>query len=201
MGEAAFNPILLELPDHFESARLMIRSPRPGDGEAVHASVVETLADLRRFPASLPWAMEEPSVAKAEEFCRRGAASWILRTDLPMMLMHRQSGDHVGNCGLHRFNWDTRVFEIGWWCRKRFQGQGFITEAAAAVTAFAFEHLGAQRVWCLSDEENERSWRIAERLGFTYEGTLRGERSDPDGTRRSMRIYAMLSAPRGDRRS
>jgi RimJ/RimL family protein N-acetyltransferase len=188
--ETSFNPVLLEIPDQLTSARLLIRAVRPGDGALLHASVVETLDDLRRYPASLPWAMEEPSVAGAEEFCRRGAANWIVRADLPMMLFHQETGDHVGNCGLHRFDWNTRVFEIGWWCRKRYQGQGFMTEAASALTAFAFEHLGARRVWCLSDEENERSWRIAERLGFDYEGTLRGERCDPDGTRRSMRIYA-----------
>jgi RimJ/RimL family protein N-acetyltransferase len=135
-------------------------------------------------------ALEEQSVAKTEEFCRRGAANWIIRADFPMLLFRRDTGEHAGNCGLHRFNWSTRVFEIGWWCRKRFQGQGLITEAAAAITGFAFEQLGARRVWCGTDEENERSWRVAERLGFAHEGTLRSERCDPDGTRRTMRVYA-----------
>ncbi len=188
--EPAFNPVLLDVPDRIETGRLLLRAPRPGDGAILHASVIETLADLRRYPASMIWAMEEHSVEKAEEFCRRGAASWILRADLPMLLFHRDTGEHAGNCGLHRFNWSTRVFEIGWWCRKRCQGQGLITEAAAAITGFAFEHLGARRVWCSTDEENERSWRVAERLGFAHEGTLRSERCDPDGTRRTMRIYA-----------
>jgi RimJ/RimL family protein N-acetyltransferase len=188
--EPAFNPVLLDIPDHLETARLLLRAPRPGDGASLHASIVETLDDLRRYPASMTWAMDEPSVAKAEEFCRRGAGNWIFRTDLPMLLFHRDTGEHAGNCGLHRFNWNTRVFEIGWWCRKRFQGQGLITEAAAALTEFAFGPLGARRVWCCSDEENERSWRVAERLGFDHEGTLRSERCDPDGTRRSMRVYA-----------
>ena len=59
-----------------------------------------------------------------------------------------------------------------------------------ALTAFAFAHLGARRVWCGGDEENERSWRVAERLGFGHEGTLASERCDPDGTRRHMRVYA-----------
>jgi RimJ/RimL family protein N-acetyltransferase len=185
------NPILLDIPDHIETARLLLRAPRPGDGATVFNSVLETLDDLRRFPASMIWAMAEPVLAASEEFCRRGAADWILRTDLPMLIFDRARGDHVGNCGLHRFNWEHRVFEIGWWCRKRYQGQGFITEAARAVAAFAFEHLGARRVWCLSDEANAKSWRVAERAGFEFEGRLRSERADPDGTRRDMRVYAM----------
>ncbi len=188
--EPAFNPVLLDIPDSFETERLLLRAPRPGDGAILNASVIETLDDLRRYPASMIWAMEEPRVERTEEFCRRGAANWIIRADFPMLLFHRDTGEHAGNCGLHRFSWSTRVFEIGWWCRKRHQGQGLITEAAAAIIEFAFTHLGARRVWCGADEENERSCRVAERLGFSHEGTLASERCDPDGTRRNMRVYA-----------
>jgi RimJ/RimL family protein N-acetyltransferase len=190
MTELPFNPILLNVPDRIQTERLLLRAPQPGDGAMVNASVVETLADLRRYPASMMWALAEPTVQKSEEFCRAGAASWILKTDLPVLLLSVDGGEHVGNCGLHRFNWETRVFEIGWWCRKSFQGRGFITEAARALTRFAISELGARRVWCTTDEENQASWRVAERLGFYHEGTLRSERCDPDGTRRAMRIYA-----------
>lgn len=185
-----FNPVLLDIPDRIETERLLIRAPRPGDGAVIHASVVETLDDLRRYPASMPWTMEQPSVEKSEEHARRGAANWIIRADFPVFAFLRTTGEHACNCGLHRFNWETRVFEIGWWCRKRFQGQGLITEAARAVTEFAFTHLGARRVWCGADDANEKSWRVAERLGFEHEGTLKSERCDPDGTRRTMRVYA-----------
>ena len=191
MSTPAFNPILLDIPDRLRTARLLLRAPRPGDGAVVHDSVVETLAALRRHPSSLPWAQAEPSVAASEQYVRRGAAHWLLRSELPMLAFRGPDDDeHVGNLGLHRFNWETRVFEIGWWCRQRFQGQGYMTEAAGALTEFAFSRLGARRVWCLADEGNPPSWRVAERLGYRHEGTLMGERCDPDGTRRHMRVYA-----------
>ncbi len=189
-SKPAFNPVLLDLPDGIETERLLLRPLRPGDGATICASALETLDDLRRFPASMLWAMSEHLAESSEEYARRGAANWIIRADFPMLVAHRETGEHVGSVGLHRFNWATRVFEIGWWCRKRFQGQGLITEAARALTGFAFAELGARRVWCLCDEENVRSWRVAERLGFDHEGTLKSERCDPDGTRRSMRVYA-----------
>lgn len=185
------DPILLDIPDHFETQRLLVRAPRPGDGAVIHASVVDTLAELRAWPASMPWAQEEPRQSSSELFARRGAAGWLLRSDLPMLAFTRDGGEHVGNVGLHRFNWATRVFEIGWWCPRRHQGQGFVTEAARGVVEFAFAQLGARRVWCLADDANARSWRVAERLGFVHEGTLKSERSDPDGTRRDMRVYAL----------
>ncbi len=140
-AKADFNPVLLDIPDRLETERLLLRAPQPGDGAVVNASVLETLEDLRRFPASMIWVMEDQPVEKTEEFARRGAAGWLLRADFPMLAFRRDTGEHVLNCGLHRFNWETRVFEIGWWCRKRSQGQGFVTEAARGVTEFAFRHL------------------------------------------------------------
>jgi hypothetical protein len=102
--EAAFNPVLLELPDRIETARLLVRAPRLGDAPTVYASVVEALEEMRRFPASMNWAMEEPAVQESEEFCRQGAANWLLRTDFPMLIFRRDNGAHIGNGGLHRFN-------------------------------------------------------------------------------------------------
>lgn len=188
---SAFNPILLDIPDHLDTERLLLRAPRPGDGAVVHASIAETLADLRAHPASMAWAQAEQTVNSAEEYCRRSAAEWLLRTGLPFLAFERTSGAHVANLGIHRFSWETRVFEIGWWCRKRFQGRGYTTEAARALVEFAFAHLGARRVWCGADDANVKSWRVAERAGFTHEGTLKSERADPDGTRRDMRVYAI----------
>jgi RimJ/RimL family protein N-acetyltransferase len=186
-----FDPLLLDIPHEFETGRLLIRAPRPGDGRVVHEAVVETLEDLRRYPSSMRWALETPTVERSESFCRRGAALWLLRADLPMLLFRRADGEFVGGSGLHRFDWAERRFEVGWWCRRRDQGQGFITEAVRAVIDYAFAHLGARRVFALGDDANRKSWRVCERVGMTYEGTMKSERADPDGTRRDMRIYAI----------
>ncbi len=106
-AKATFNPILLDIPDEFETERLLMRAPRPGDGAVVNASLLETLDDIRRFPASMIWAMEDQPIEKTEEFARRGAANWLLRADFPMLGFRRDTGEHVLNCGLHRFNWET----------------------------------------------------------------------------------------------
>ena len=56
--EPAFNPVLPDIPDHIETERLLLRAPRPGDGAILNASVIVTLDDLRRHPASMIRAME-----------------------------------------------------------------------------------------------------------------------------------------------
>lgn len=51
--------------------------------------------------------------------------------------------------------------------------QGFATEAAGALLAWAFETLDLNRVQAPVDTRNTVSWRVLEKLGFVREGTLR----------------------------
>lgn len=185
-------PILFNLPEQIETKRLLIRYPRPGDGPLVYAAVLESLASLRQFPASLPWAMHEPSLEASEQFCREGQAGYLLRTNLPMLLFLKGSETHVGNSGLHRFDWSVPKCEIGFWVRAPYAGQGFITEAVKAISAFGFTHLGLRRIEALADEANLASCRVCERAGYALEGTLRHERSGPDGALRNTRVYASV---------
>lgn len=184
-------PILLDFPDQFESERLFIRCPRPGDGRMLYEAVKESLDSLRQQPASLPWAMAEPSLESAERFCREGHANFLSRKDLPLLLFLKD-GRFVGGSGLHRLDWSVPKFEIGYWCRSSLQNRGLITEAVQAVTTFAFDTLHARRIEILTDDLNAPSCRVCERAGFALEGTMRNERIDPDGTLRNTRIYARV---------
>lgn len=180
-----------DFPDHFETERLHIRVPRPGDGVALYEAVRESLDHLRPWP---PWAHAEITLEGEEQTVRRFHDRFIARQDLPLFLFLRGTSTLVGGSGLHRFDWDVPRFEIGYWVRKRFQGKGYITEAAAGIARFAFEHLLAERVEIRMDERNERSYHVAERLGFTWEGTLRHDMRDVQGNLRNTRIYSMLRA-------
>lgn len=184
------NPLLLDLPDHLDGARLVLRAPRPGESGALNAAVCESLEELRVW---MPWAQEAPSLEESEEYSRRTQAAWILREDLPWRIYLKNGERFLGVCGLHRIDWKVPRFEIGYWLHSRFAGQGYMSEAAEIVTRFAFETLGAHRVEIRADDRNTRSWRIPERLGFALEGTLRGDVRDHFGVLRDTRVYAKVT--------
>ena len=155
----------------------------------------DSIAALRGFPASLPWALAEPSVTASESFCRQAHADFIARRDLPLLLFRREDGVLVGSSGLHRMDWSVAKFEVGFWGRSTQRSRGYVTEGVAAIVAFAFEHLDAQRVEAFPDDANERSCNVCERVGMLLEGTLRNERVEPDGTLRHTRVYAKTRSP------
>lgn len=164
--------ILRNIPDSFESERLLIRSPRPGDGAIVNAAILDSLTELRPW---MPWAQQTPTVDDNERYVREAHVRFLKREDLPLLLLLKGTEIMVGSSGLHRINWAVPKFEIGYWARTPYAGQGYITEAVAAITAFAFTTLGAHRVEIRCDAKNERSAAVARRGGFTLEGTLRNE--------------------------
>ncbi|HEY3536804.1 MAG TPA: GNAT family N-acetyltransferase [Trinickia sp.] len=187
------DPLLIDIPDAFETERLIVRCPRPGDGRLVYEALVESLDALRRFPASLPWALEAPSVERSELFCREGFADFVARRDFPFLIFVRHTSTLAGCCGLRSPDWSIPAFDIGWWGRASCLGQGLVTEAVSGLLDFAKSRLGARRIAAFVDERNVRSLRVCERAGMQLEGVLRYERIDPDGTLRDTCVYARVS--------
>ena len=189
------NPVLLDFPDSFETERLTIRSPMPGDGTELQAAVAETFDDLHPW---LPWADHVPTVEEEEEAVRKGRARFLTREDLWLLLFLKGTHTLVGGSGLHRIDWDVPRFEIGYFVRRRFVGKGYITEAVRGITRFAFETLGARRVEIRCDARNEHSRRVAERSGFELEATLRNHAVAVDGELRDTLIYVRLEPPEAE---
>jgi ribosomal-protein-serine acetyltransferase len=162
-------PILRDFPDRILTERLLIRSPQPGDGDENCTAVRESMAELRPW---MPWADENMTPETQEAVMRRAHADFMARTDLMLLLLLKGTNTIVGSSGLHQIDWRVPKFEIGYWLRTSYTGQGLMTEAVNAIAAFALDTLGAQRLEIRCDERNTRSSAVARRCGFTLEGIL-----------------------------
>ena len=185
------DPILRAVSQELRTSRLVLRCPREGDGQAVHEAVVETLEQLRAWPASLPWATLEPSAAASETYCRESAAAFIKRTAL-VYLAFDASGALVASTSLHSINWAVPRFEVGFWCRASRQRQGLTAESVSELVRYAFEGLGASRVDAFPDEANAPSRAVCEAAGMQLEGIMRSERVTPEGILRNTCVYAAV---------
>lgn len=90
------DPLLIDVPEQIETDRLILRSPRAGDGKIVYPSVRESLSELKIW---MPWASDEYSEESSEQWCRRAAANFITREQLQFAMLLREDQPHVGNIG------------------------------------------------------------------------------------------------------
>ena len=90
-------------------------------------------------------------------------------------LFEQKSGEFIGQCGLQKFEGkpDAEEVEITFVIAKMFWGQGFATEAAAAVLDFGFTYGELCRVVAVITEGNRSSKRVLEKLSFQSQGNTR----------------------------
>ena len=78
------------------------------------------------------------------------------------------SDEFIGCCGLRPYRPEERVYELGAHLRVTFWGQGFATELARAVMAYAFGPLQLSTLFAGHNPHNQVSRRLLAKLGFRY---------------------------------
>lgn len=159
--ELTFEPI--------ETERLRLRPLRPTD-----APTVQRLAgarDIAKTTLNIPHPYED---GMAEE--------WIARThdafargdqiSLAVTLRADEQSRLIGAVGLV-MNEQNHAAELGYWIGKPYWNNGYGTEAARALVAYGFHHLGLNRIQARHMTSNPASGRIMQKLGMSYEGTHR----------------------------
>ena len=77
----------------------------------------------------------------------------------------------IGDVGLRSDANESGPLELGMTLSAEHQGNGYATEMAASVVAYAFETLAASTIRAITDTRNQPSIRLLERLGFVRTGT------------------------------
>ena len=187
------NQVLIDVPMPISTPRLTIRSKQLGDGAITSAAVAETWEELNRW---MRWAENrEAFTAELMEIRNRQVmASFLLRETIELIGIETRSGKAVVWCGFHDIDWEGRQCDTGYWVRKSAQRQGFATETANAMLRYAFGALGMQRVGLTHSSGNEPSRRIAEKLGFTFEGIQQRANLLPSGKCADRYCYARFDA-------
>ncbi len=144
-----------------ETARLILRPLEARDTEAVQR-IFPQWELVRWLHAGVPWPYPADGAATNMDQCLAQRAQnarffWAITL---------RGGDDalVGRIDLWPFDGvvrDTR----GFWLDPALWGQGLMTEAADAVTAYAFETLGWPELYLTNAVENVGSGRVKEKQG------------------------------------
>jgi RimJ/RimL family protein N-acetyltransferase len=102
-----------------------------------------------------------------------------------------EDGHVVGAIGLD-VSESIRQGTIGYWCAREARGRGLTTRALRLLSQHAFDELGAERLQLFADPDNRASQRVAEKVGYQREGTVRSHLPQRDGTRRDSITFSLL---------
>ncbi len=157
---------------HLDANRLRLRTPSSRDAESLYDlfADAEVMHGLNRKPIS--------AIEEARAMIEGAVRSWDTDGLGPFILETASTDRHVvGWAGLMIF--DTRDWtpstwanarshaqpELGWALIRAHWGNGYATNAAAAIRDWSYESRAIERLVSLISPNNVRSQRVAKRLG------------------------------------
>ncbi len=135
------------------------------------------------------WHLSFPS---SSEFTREFNRSGFWSTDEGRMLILSHQGDYIGEILYFKGLDYQSGYEVGYELfDERFQGHGYMSEALLLFCAYMFSIRPINRIQVNTMEGNIASARVAEKCGFTYEGTMR-KATFNQGEYHNLKLYSLL---------
>lgn len=144
------------------TARLLLRPGWAEDAPALARVLGDKQVVMQLASAPWPYGLEE-----AESFLA-APRDPVLPT---FLIARRTDGapELIGACGLARR--PSGAVELGYWIARRHWGQGYASEASAAVIEIA-RTLGLRQLEASHGLDNPASGRVLEKLGFAPTGVI-----------------------------
>lgn len=157
-----------------ETERLILRRPKKSDARALLEAYSNP--EVMRFIGS----GETFDLERTRTWLDRALRRWKADGFGHHVVERKEDGLVLGRAGFLVWNpdtWETgtlaelgeqSVVELGWMLAQEHWGNGYAVEAAAALRDHGFRELGFERLISLIIRGNERSERVAEKIGSRY---------------------------------
>ena len=159
----------LDIPYEIESVRLLIRRYEKGDGKYLLALLERN--DNRDFlKEHVDEATEVLTLEDAEKRVKQLHDFWKKQEHFVMGIWFKETDTFIGNIWIQPDKWKNPSFNLGYYLDKGYTDKGLATEAAKRAVKFIFDDLKATKIRLFTRDTNERSYKLADRLGFVKEG-------------------------------
>ena len=120
------------------------------------------------------------TLSDAEKYLKNGPMSSYAKNGFGLLAVtQNDTGQPIGMCGLIKRDTLEDV-DIGYAFLPRFWSKGYALESAQAVMNHAKDIVGLKRVVAIVDPANARSIRLLEKIGMTFEKTVKLAEDDID---------------------
>ncbi len=157
------------LSTHVTDDIVILRPFRLEDVAQLYEAVRESLINLKPW---MSWAHDAYAPQDADDFIRITRARWEEKTLYAFAIVDTKNNELLGGCSLSHKHPIYHYCNLGYWVRTSHQGKGLAGRAAKLAAQFGFEHGGIIRTEIVIARDNEKSIRVAEKIGAHYEGIL-----------------------------
>lgn len=149
---------------------LILHQPQVDFAEELFALVNTNRTHLEKW---LPWVKETKTADDSRQFLKEARRFNQGGQQFHTLIIYK--GNIVGLVGFNTIRKAHQKGEVGYWIAENVQGKGIVTKATKRLIDYGFKHLNLNRILISVSTQNTASKRVARRLGFTYEGTLRSD--------------------------
>jgi len=119
----------------------------------------------------LPWLDRIKSISDTNDFIKSAVQESASGGAPHFALLYKDAV--CGIAGFHKLDKANNLGSIGYWLAQEHNRKGIVTEAVKELLNIGFGELRLNKIEIRCAEKNSKSRAIPERLGFTYEATLR----------------------------
>nr|WP_315027909.1 GNAT family N-acetyltransferase [uncultured Chryseobacterium sp.] len=111
----------------------------------------------------------------------------------PFVIQDKKTRKLIGSTRFFEIYPSDKKLEIGWtWITKEYWGTAVNLECKLLLLNYCFEVLKTNRVQLKTKDTNFRSRKAIEKIGGVFEGILRKDRVQNDGSTRNAAYYSIL---------
>jgi len=156
---------MIAVPEELRTTRMLLRKPALADAQELFESYTSDSEVTR----TLLWDAHA-DVGQTEDFLQRSEKMWASGEAFPWVM---QLGEGAALIGMIEARMQGSTVDIGYVLAKKYWGQGYMSEAAAAIVEWGLSLDEIYRVTAVCDISNIGSARVMEKAGMQREGRLR----------------------------
>lgn len=165
-------PNAVKLPT-LQEKRICLRAPRLEDTDKLYAALMNSIDDISPW---FSWAKKDLTKLELQQHIKEGinAGNDVLASEHLFFLVWDKYYENIlGEVWIKVIDWAVPNLQISYWLDTKYVGQGYAFEAVSALIRYAFAKRNAKCIQLYISEKNVRSLKLADRLGFQHEGTLK----------------------------
>lgn len=180
---------------------LLIKHPTTLSGQQIELIPLEKIHFDELYVAASDkdlWTLIPTDCSERDTFIKTYEFSLAEReigNQYPFVIKHKETNRLIGSTRFFEIYPADKKLEIGWtWIIKEYWGTTVNLECKLLLLNFCFDTLQLNRVQLKTKDTNLRSRKAIEKIGGVFEGILRKDKIQSDGSTRNAAYYSIIDS-------